>query len=346
MIQLRVDGHWLSEIGPWAPPTYATVADGGSDTCEWKMVLPPAFSSSSLRRGRVVEVMLGPIPIWAGLLAQPEYAGDDEGWSFHADGHHVSASGFACLTSGGATTSTPDTAIDTAIADGIGWTRPVSISSASFADQDETASINKLSDLLDAYALSASQRWGVDPYGRVYIAADPTEPDYILVPGAVTRYGLADDEYASGIVLSYLSSTTFLPAVVKVSDQAAADRWGPRWHPVDATEYGPMTLSQATDVANGLIADGAPRLGWTDTVEPSRWQLLGAKSGNPACRPLVRAGQMVRVHGVRDDQGGILPYVDWVIGSTRYDALTDDLSIAPVGLVTRTLVDVLGEEAA
>lgn len=345
MIQMRVDGRWLSEIGPWAPPTWTTIADGGSDTCEWKMVLPPTFSSSSLRRGRLVEVMLGPIPIWAGLLAQPEYAGDDEGWSFHADGHYVSGTGFACLTPAGLTTSTADTAIDQAIADGIGWTRPDSILASPFAEDDETEALNTIADLLDAIALSYSERWGVDPYGRVYMTADSTEPDYILVPGAVTRYGLADDDYASGIVMRYLDSTTFQLAAVKVQDSAAAARFGPRWHPVDATDYGPITAAKALDLANGLLADGAPRLGWTDTVEPTRWQLL-TPGGVPACRPLVRAGQMVRVHGVRDDQGGILPYVDWVIGSTRYDALTDDLSIAPVGLVARTLVDVLAQDAA
>lgn len=342
---MRVDGRWLSEIGPWAPPTYATVADGGSDTCEWKMALPPSFSSSSLLRGRLVEVMLGPIPIWAGLLAQPEYGGDEEGWSFHADGHHVSGTGFACLTSGGLTTSTPNTAIDQAIADGIGWTRPTSISGSAFAASDETAALNTITELLDAYALSLSQRWGVNPRGQVYVAADSTTPDYYLVPGAVTRYGLADDDYASGIVLRYLDSATFQLAAVKVQDAAAAARFRPRWHPVDATDYGPITSTKATALANGLIADGSPRLGWTETVEPTRWQLLTA-GGVPACRPLVRAGQMVRVHGVRDDQGGVLPYVDWVIGSTRYDSGDDSLSIAPVGLVARTLVDVLGEEAA
>lgn len=346
MIQLRVDGHWLSEIGPWAPPVHTTIADGGSDTCEWKMALSPSFWSDSLRRGRLVEVMLGPIPIWAGLLAQPEYAGDDEGWSFHADGHYVSGTGFACLTSGGLTTLTPDTAIDQAIADGIGWTRPTSIGATSFGVVDETEALNTITDLLDAVALSRSERWGVDPRGQVYMVADATEPDYILVPGAVTRYGLADDDYASGIVLRYLDIATFQLAAVKVSDPAAATRFRPRWHPVDATEYGPISSTKATDIANGILNDSGPRLAWTDTVEPTKWQLLNARTGTPACRPLVRAQQMVRAHGVRDDQGGVLPYVDWVIGSTRYDALTDELSIASVGLVARTLVDVLGEDAA
>jgi len=312
------------------------------------MNLPSTFAHPALRRGQLVEVFAGPSHVWMGTLAQPDINTDDDGrptWSFTADGLSRTATGqnaYLALDGSGNTTSTPDTAIDAAIARGLKWSRPSSLSATGFTPSagsgDQTDSFNRLGDLLSAWSQSVSLRWGVDENGNVYAAADPTTPTWHMVPGS-GRFGLADDEYASDIYVRYFTSAGTY-ATVHVNDPVAAANYGVQEYPLDATGFGVLSSTQATGLGNGALAAGKARLGWTNSLSPTRWQLL-TPGGTPAPLWMVEAQQMVRLHGVMNEQGQPLPYVDFVIGAADYSSAEDTLTISPVGLAARDLTSVI-----
>lgn len=335
-MQIKVDGRWLPTIGVWSDLSYSTLADGGCGEASWNMQLDRGVRHPSLRRGALVEIRTGARNVYMGVLAEPDDT--DDGWSFHADGLAVEGAGYIAFDASLNTTSTPNTAIDQAIARGLRWTRPTSIGSTPFVNGDATDGLAYLSQLLDDYAQSLSQRWGVNEYGQVYLRSDPTTPMWHMTPGSGT-FGLADDEYASDVFLRYYTTTLGL-ATSHAGDAAAAARFGRKEYAIDGRDLGPLTTGVANGYSAGFVAKGAARLGWTNSLTPSRWQLTTA-GGTPAYLPAVRAGQMVRLHGVRDDQGQVLPYVDFVIGQTTHDVGENTLTIAPVGLAARTLSDVL-----
>lgn len=338
-LNVRIGGHWLAEIGPASAPAWTTTVDGGCGEASWQMTLPATFRHPALRRGKLVEIRLGSANVWSGVLSEPEYG--DNGWEFHATGLADQGDGYLCLDATGTPTTVPNTAVDQAIARGLPWTRPTSVSAVPFGNNGsdvETDNLNYVTDLLDAYANSVSQRWGVNADGALYLKADDTAPTWHMTPGSGT-FGLADDDYASHVYLRYYDAN-YTRRVATVGDATAASLYGRQEYPVDGTNLGAISTATATSVANGLLAKGLARLGWTNTLEPTRYELT-TTGGAQAYLPLVKAQQMVRLHGLTDEQGQPVPYVDFVIGSTNYDAAENKLSIAPVGLVARTLSDVL-----
>ena len=335
-LQMRVNGTWLSSVAPWGDLTYSTLADGGCGQASWNMQLPRGSRHRSLRRGGIVEVRAGTQNLFKGVLAEPD--DNDEGWAFHADGLYTEGTGYMAFDAALNTTSTPDTAIDQAIARGLRWNRPTSIGSTPFVNGDATEGLQSVPQLLDDYAQSVSKRSGVDAAGNVFMRSDPTLPTWHMTPGSGV-FGLADDEYASDVYLRYFTTTLAL-ATAHAGDAAAAARFGRKEYAIDGRDLGPLTGPVADGYAAGFVAKGASRLGWTNSLTPSRWQLTTA-GGTPAFLPAVKGGQMVRLHGVLDDQGRPLPYVDFVIGEATYSAADDTVTIAPVGLAARSLTDVL-----
>lgn len=335
MTEIRINGVWAATIGGIGKPSWTTVADGGSESASWRMDLASGFTHPALRPGALVEIFAGSFGVWSGILNEPDDSPD--GWEFTASGLAAEAAGYLCLDSGGNTTAVPNTAIDQAIARGLPWTRPTSLDSTSFAAQNSTDALNTLSDLLDAWAHTNSKRWVVSPSGEVAAVTDPTTPDWHLSPGS-GRVGLADDEYASDLYVRYRPDAVSY-ATVHVADPLAtvAHR---REYPVDATSLGVVTSTKAANVGAGLLARGRARYGWTAPIQASRLQMT-TPGGTPAYLPFVKAGQMARLHGVMNDQGLPVPYVDFVIGRTELEDGADEITIAPVNMAARTLGDVL-----
>ncbi|RNL66236.1 hypothetical protein EFK50_01010 [Nocardioides marmoriginsengisoli] len=300
------------------------------------MDLPPTFTHPSLRMGKVVEIKVGPVNVWKGMLNQPKVS--EDGWEFSAIGlADEFYSAHLCLDSGGDTTSTPNVAVDQAIADGFAGSRPASLSAVPFSGSNDTDKLNYVGDLLDAWATSVSKRWRVDPDGRVIAATDPTTPTWYLAPGA-TQIGLADDDYASDLYLRYKSGAASY-ATVHVNDPTATATRR-RAVPVDVTSLGVTTSGNVTNIGNGMLAKGKARYAWTNAVNPARLQLT-TPGGTPACLSFVKAGDMVRSFSVINEQGIVLPYVDWIIGKAEYEVGSDTIQLAPTELAARNLGDVL-----
>lgn len=334
--EIRANGVWVSTIGAWGGLKWSSTADGGSEDASWQMDLPPTFTHPSLRMGKVIEVRVGPANVWKGVLNQPKVS--DDGWEFNAIGlADEFYSAHLCLDGSGDTTTTPDVAVDQAIADGFAGTRPASLSAVPFADSDVTDKLNYVGDLLDVWATSEGKRWRVDADGQVLAAVDPTTPTWYLAPGA-TQIGLADDDYASDLYLRY-KTAAFTFATAHVSDPLASVARR-RAVPVDLTTLGVTTLGNVTNIGDGMIAKGRARYAWTNAVTPARLQLT-TPGGTPASLAFVKAGDMVRSFSVINEQGVVLPYVDWIIGRVEYEAGSDTIQLAPTELAARNLPDVL-----
>lgn len=339
-IQVVVNGDWLTSIAPWGELEWSHSADGGCGEASWKMDLPKTYAHPSLTRGKIAEIKVGPSNVSKGVLLEPDA---DDDWTFTMQGLSVLADDYLCFDAALNTTSTPDVAIDQAIARGLPWTRPASLSNVPFAAAgDATADLNYLSELLDAWADSEGKRWGVNANGEVYAVADPTVPTWHLTPG-VGRFGLADDDYASDLFVRYLNAGAGY-ATAAVADAVARANFNRREYRVDATPRGLLDSTTATALGNGLLAKGKARLGYTNGVEASRWQLT-TPGGSPSALPFVKAGDLARMFGVQNEQGQPLNYVDFVIGETHYEAGSDTIGLTPVGLVGRTLTDAISDLA-
>lgn len=334
-VELRVNGTWLSMVSGWGELSWSHTADGGCKEASWRMDLPPTFSHPSLTRGKVVEIKGGSGNLWQGLLTEPDMNDD---WTFTALGLSEIGKDYLCFASDGSTTSVPNTAVDQAIIRGLPWTRPATLTSTAFTTGDSTAAINYVGDLLDAWAPANGLRWGVNAQAQVYAATDPTTPTYFATPGSA-RFGLADDDYASDLYIRYVTSGGGY-ATTSVADTVARTQFGRREYPVDATANGLMTVGQAQAIGNGLLAKGKARLGYTNGAEFTQYELT-TPGGQPVSLETVKAQELVRMFGVLNEQGQPLAYVDWVIGETSYEAGSDTITLTPVGLVERTLGDVL-----
>lgn len=333
-MQVRVGGYYLGAIGSWGDLKWSSRWGGGSFEASWSMDLPVGFQHPAITRGQLVVVEDSGWPVWRGLLNEP----DRSEWSFVAAGLHREADYYGALDGSGNSTSTPDTAIDAAIARGLPWTRTASISSSAFTSA--TDNINTLTDLLDAYAEQQGQRWFVDADGVVGMAADTTTPVWHLTPGSADL-GVADDDYASHIFLRYLRSSDFTYQTATASDSAAAAAWGHREFLADATSLGGITTTKANNLAAGILSQGKARLGWTNGIEATAFELLNA-GGVKADLTAVSAGQMVRIHGLGDDVRDLSgrQFIDVVASEVTYTDGEPTIQLSPQGLAPRTLASV------
>lgn len=337
MAELRIGGRWLSGIAPWGELKWSHRWPGGCWEASWQMDLPVGANVDILQRRPLVEVMDGPVCRWRGTLTEP----DRETWQLTALGLCRQAEHCLCFDGSLATTSIPNTAIDEGIARGIlNWTRPASISSTAFSTASTTDGLNYLTPLLDGWSQEEGKRWAVGADGAVRASVDPTTPTYSITPN-VARLSLADDDYASHLYGRRMVTSTTYQTHTR-SDTGAAARWGSREFGVDLTGLGVITNVRAAAILEGMLAKGKARTGYTNRIEVAASQLL-TMGGSPAHLPGMTAGPMVRLNGFFDDSRLLSGknYVDIVIGETEYVDGEDAIVLAPVGLVDRSLSDVL-----
>lgn len=339
--QLRVDGTWLSTIGACGDLSWSgRWAPGGAGPYEasWRMDLPAKFTHPALRRGKYVEIKIGVSRPWFGELREPKRGAD--GWEFSARGIPDVLGSALCLNASLDTTSKPNTAVDQAIARGnLPITRPNTLSSTAYSDADITDKLNRVRDLLDAWADEEGLTWGVRANGEVFAEEDPTEPDYYMIPGSGVL-GIADDDFASALYGRYRSTSTLAYETVELEDDTAIANFGRVEHPADLSALGPISAARAGNKLQGLINKGKARLGWTNTLEPSIYQITTSR-GVPVDPRFIREGQMIRLFGVTDESRAATSTIDIVIQEYVCHSGATRISLAPKGLADRVLSDVL-----
>lgn len=336
-MQLVANGVPLAAIAAYGDLSYTFRYPGGLYEVSWTMDLPPDYRHPALVRGASVELMDGPLRMGQAELSEP----DRESWQLVATGICRADEEFPALDASLDATTVADDAVDWAISEGLPWVRNDSLSSTAYGAAT-TDGLNILSTLLDAVAESEGKRKWVDADGIVTFRDDPTTPKWHLTPG-VAVLGTADDEYASRVYLRYETGSATFATVVAI-DAAAEARWGRKFYPVDATARGVMTTLRAQNTADAILAGGKARLAWTTGIEASPFELTTA-GGVPADLAVVRAGDMLRLHGMFDDLTG-RHYTDIVLAEVTYKPGDNVIQLSPMGLAARTMQSVVEKVAS
>jgi hypothetical protein len=328
--EVFVAGRPLTSIDWWGELTVAHRWPLGSWEAAWSMPLQPWRRPPQLTANAAVEVRVGGWPIWAGNLAEPDWATG----RFAAVGACRQGETAICLDSGGNTTSIPDTAVDQAIARAaVNWTKPASISAVAFAPTAETRAPNYVAALLDAYALSANKRWFVDQWRAVRLADDPTVPTAAVMPDNGVL-GVATETQAAKVYARYLDSTSGAYATVSYGSGRPE-----RGVLLDPEKVGSLSAAQATARAQAIWAPLQAQTGWTNGITVAEGELL-TLGNRPKALWNFAAGQMVRLLGVRDMRG-LSTNTDVVIGESVWNPGQQTLTINPVGMVDRDFASII-----
>lgn len=328
---VRLDGEPLDKLGlGYSDPVYSTSfgqpGGGGCEEAEFTLSAPLGYRSHLLREGIYMEVLLGSHPVFTGHVDGV----DRDTWAVHARGLAKEAANVLCFDSGYQTSTIADTVIDAAYFTRLFlqyWKRPTSISSTPYGGAAVTDAPNYLNTLLDGVSQVAGKWWTIWADNIIRLESVPTVPTYHMMPKSIdlpTSY----EESASDIFLRYVDSTTH------VAQTASAVTPSPfrKELAVDVTGLGEITNAAAGAHAAGIVAQGKPKPGYTASVEVTKWTLLSDNLG-PVDPRRVRAGEMVRLHGVSNPLTNV-GHHDFVIGRTKLGAGGKSLVIDPMGLTT------------
>jgi hypothetical protein len=325
--QVWVDGRPLSSLASWGDLKITHRWPYGCWALDWGMALKPYQRPIGLKADVPVEARMGSAVIWSGVLVRPDW---DAG-TFEADGLARQGEETLCLTSDGETTSTPDTAIDAAIARGaVDWIRRSSLSSAAFADGGSTADLNYVTALLDAWSSAQGKRWGVNARREVYAVADPTTPSIYIRPGTGVL-GVAAEAIAGTVVGAYYDAD-HVPHRVSVGS-------GRPEVGVGLANRGALDSTSATAIITGIRDQLQAVTGWTNGITVTADQVT-APGGEGMALDRVVAGEMSRLLGLRDERGASAQ-TDIVLGETIWDVTAGTVQCNPVGLSDRSLSGVI-----
>lgn len=314
---------------------------GGPASAEFEIQLAPANRPSWLVKDALADVRLGGWFLLSGKVDEVDWSDDNSG-KITIAGAAREGESTACLTTGGLTSSTPDTFIDGAIARGaLTWSRPASISTTALSSGDQTSMVNSVVSVLAAYAEESGARLYVDAYRRLLKAAsDPTTPMFYLQPGA-GELSWTSETQATRIFGGYHTSAG-APQVASVGSGAVEQM-------VNLDPKGPLDLTRATNILNSLLAK-ATSGGWTGGLTVSSEQIVG-RPHLATVADAVGEGCMFRLLGQREPRPGRIQvdYVDFVAERSEWDVNAGTLTLTPMGMVARDWNAVLadaGVEAA
>lgn len=338
-VEITLNGTPLSYITEtWGEPVLTWRYPFGSWELTWTMEVPPNFRHPDLVRGARVVAWIGTTPIWRGGATELDF----ESGTFTATGSAREAE-TAIALGFGVLTTTPSVAVNWGIVRGaLSWSGLHSLPSTPIAASEETVSYNYVADLLNAWATQAAVNWWVNPQGYVGYGASPTTPRMFINAGAGIL-GLADQDYITDLYGRY---TPGGGVVAPIEAHGNTQNVGRSERGVDLTGRGPMTMAQAQDVMDGILAKTKGRTGWTNGIEIAYGQICNDGGIPIALSEVGRAtgsGLMVRLQELFDERG-IATYTDVVIAEARWRADEGLMTLNPVGLAARDLA-AIAEEA-
>lgn len=330
-----VNGRALSTLAAWGDLKSSERFDGGSWEASWQMEVREGWNHPAVRRGADVELRLGGHTLWSGKLTEP----DRDSWQMTATGLVREGERFTALATDGSAGRYIGESTVNAVAEGLPWDYwPVPFPShANPVQGEESDGTNTVSAMWTAASAAAGWFWGVGPDRVPYARPRPTLPSWRVAPGVV-QLGVADDEFATHLVGTYLTPTLTRARVTR-GDALAAARWGRVEQSVDLTPRKVMTQAQAEATLDGMLAKIGPRPGYTTGLELGPHEIT-TWGGTRAHLASIRAGQMVRLFGIVDEFTG-KPYHDIVIGEVRHEWSAGTVYIEPLGLAARNLTAVL-----
>lgn len=318
-------------IAPHTAPTWETLANGGIGEVSFELALSSKAQHPLLSTGVKVEVMLGATPLATAEMTEP----DRTTWEVKAYGLASAARRVAALDTSGNVSRDVGMVLINVTSNGW-WDAkfPDEVIAGGGLVSGDSSEPMMVADLLDAYCTQTGQRWGVDGSGRIYFRTDPTAPTYYIAPEAAA-FGVTDEDRATQLILRYQTAggayaTTMYPTVAPAVVIHEL---------VDLTDRGALTEAEVHTIAAGAMKLGKSRARWTNGVTLTREQVTAG--GFPAALPLVTAGTMARATGLPAAYLTQAPWLDVVIGKTRYTAGDTSIYLEPVNTAPRTFADVI-----
>lgn len=325
-VTLWVGGYPATEIAAHTPPTWETLADGGTGEIKWEFALTPRSQHPALRPGSLVEVKVGAMPVARGAMVDP----DRTSWQCVARGLQYDK--YLALDAAGNATRDLSLAIQEAM--NRGWrvrnTNGVGVGGPVPGDSTEPQLVT---DLLTEAA--AGKRWGIDPSGSLYMRADPSLPWWQASPDAAVM-GTTNEDAPTHLAGRYFDGTNNVTVIRPPLGEVVQFR---AEELVDLTQRGTLSGVQAASILDASLAE-AGAIKFTNGVTLSRDQIK-TRGGSAAFLPGIVAGSVMRAHGLLATRRGLqTPVLDFVIGKTRHTAGEDTIYIEPTALAPRTAVAV------
>lgn len=339
--RVRVDGIWLdTQVAVGAiERTSSWTTDGASGDSRATVALecPRTWEGALVHPGKAMHVYsVTGLLLWGGVTNEPDRT--DAGITLVAKGFGQILADYEAVTSSGNPSSIPNVVVDAAISRGAPFRRDgVNLGTASLATVEDTG-IESVLTILTRAAISQGKRVHVDSTGAITYQADPTTPEWVLIPGH-GHMGTADETYLTTLYGKY-RNTAGDTSYVQAHNEAAGIKFGGRRErDVDLTAMGTLTATVAQDYLNGRLKLVGGRMGWTETVALSTVNLRHM-SGSGASPRWVRAGQMLRIPGVTDarSQPTTRASIDVVLSEvTVADSGRPTGTAAPIGFAPRDL---------
>lgn len=304
----------------------------GGYQLDFNILLGTRQRPAIIAKGARCDLVFSGLTIFPGRISEVDWA---EG-KVTVTGLCRDAETTAALTAAGVTTSTPDIAIDAAIARGA-WavTRPASLSSTPVAASDETAEVNYAAALLDLWAGDNGKRWYVDRDGAVRSGVDPTTPELYILPGA-GELSWASDQQASRLIGRWQDAAGVLHTAFAGS--------GSNEKLIDLTSRGALTSTQAASILTKILAQSTSG-GWAGGITVAAQQVTTLGGRTPTLsRVTAQAGRglMVRLLGHRDPRPGRFALTtDVVIGQAVWNVDDGTIALTPMGTVARDLASIV-----
>lgn len=346
-LSLKVGGKELRQHAAYGDLGLSWSWSGGCKELKFQITAKYGSRLPTIVRGAVTEALWGGWPVWKGNLSEPDWNGNEA--TLTASGLVRRGERFQAFSSNSllTTTSNPTTAITQANSrgTGLGWTVGTGVPNASLT-VELTEPVNSITALMDAHAEKDTKRWGVDAFGVATMTADPTTPTLYVTPGS-GDLGIADDNYASNVILNHVTTTgayrrAVYPTFATVSAYEA--KYDHSEFVRDITDRGPIADATADALAQAVYDRSKARPGWTNGLDLAHGEVRNA--GGVPLHPLWVASQgygaLCRLQGVPDEVA-LTPYTQFVVGETSWTEGSETVQVNPVGLVSRTQEDVLTE---
>ena len=317
-------GQWvyLDQVGRVSGLSYSWSYPGGPMAADWTLDAPAGAQIPALRQGSTVAVYRGTSLAWAGRVATIDRGTP---WRIQADGV-----GSLAVHEPVPVTGNLNAIVDAAIANGLPWTRPASLSTTAWSGDNggQDLATTTLDKVLTDVLTQDGKRWTVTAGGAVTAVTDPTTPTLLVRADTMPPLTLA--QYATEVTVKYQSSSG-LYSTARVNNASAATRFGRVAASLDMG-YTVLTSSQATAAGQAWLDRHAPAMTLAGDLTITRGQAVTV-SGGAVDLPSVRPGIMVRLAVLPLWRDALLVQstsIDVLVGQTTYRADDGTLALSPI----------------
>lgn len=323
-------GVWLDQLGVVSGWSHTVTFPGGDTEASFNFAADTVFTHPAVRPGRTLQARAGSALVWRGRLDEPDRS--QAPWRMAAVGQAYLAREHIVTTAG----STLNTVVDAAIATGLPWTRPATLTSP-------TAPIAQFGSVDDALGQLAndSNLWSLDVNGVVSTPAYPSGAATLTV-NVTDLPSRTLESYANVAVVGYtntgggVSVTTVTASTTELTLRGRVETY------LDVTGSGSMTLTAAQAAGAALLQQSAVAT-WSGPFVAGPGALF-TLAGGPVDPATVRPGVVVRVMALHADDMGATS-VDVPIGQVVYDDATGSAQLLALAAAPNTLLATLARRA-